>query len=235
MTNYEFVCTSPGRPNIFYEVRPRTIIDDDMKDVVESLKRFKNCAPRVIVYCRTLDMCANLYAHFHYWLGDSSYYPPGSEKISDNRFFGMYHANTPEHNKEVILNSLTRPDGNVHLVFATVAMGMGINLRDVNTILHYGAPQSIEDYFQESGRGGRSGQAARSTIYWKPSDCPIRKNLVNTRDHEVAAVRHYLENSTSCRRKWLLEYFDPSFSKKVHVAACCDICEKCKQSTELKL
>ena len=160
-------------------MRPRTIIDDDMKDVVESLKRFKNCAPRVIVYCRTLDMCANLYAHFHYELGDSSYYLPGSEKISDNRLFGMYHANTPEHNK-VILNSLTRLDGNVRLVFATVAMGMGINLRDVNTILHYGAPQSIGDYFEESGRGGRSGQAARSTIYWKPSDCPLRKNLVNT-------------------------------------------------------
>ena len=96
-----------------------------MKDVVESLKRFKNCAPRVIMYCRMLDVCANLYARFHYELGDSSYYPPGSEKISDNRLFGMYHANTPEHNKEVILNSLTRPDGNVHLVFATVAMGMG--------------------------------------------------------------------------------------------------------------
>jgi len=35
-----------------------------------------------------------------------------------------------------------------------VALGMGINLRDVNTIIHYGAPHSIEDYFQESGRGG---------------------------------------------------------------------------------
>ena len=65
----------------------------------------------------------------------------------------MFHANTPQHNKEVILSNLTRPDGVVRVVFATVALGMGINLRDVNTIIHYGAPQSIEDYFQESGRG----------------------------------------------------------------------------------
>ena len=48
------------------------------------------------------------------------------------------------------------------MVFATVALGMGINLRDVDTIIHYGGPQSIDDYFQESGRGGRSGQSAVS-------------------------------------------------------------------------
>ena len=66
MTDYDFISTSPDRPNIFYEVHTRTIIEDDMKDVVESLKTFKKCATRVIVYCRTLDMCANLYAHFHF-------------------------------------------------------------------------------------------------------------------------------------------------------------------------
>jgi Lhr-like helicase len=55
----------------------------------------------------------------------------------------MFHANTPQHNKEVILRSLTQPDGVVRVVFATVALGMGINLRDVNTIIHYGGAQSI--------------------------------------------------------------------------------------------
>ena len=78
-------------------------------------------------------------------------YPPGTEQISDNRLFGMYHANTPDHNKKVIHASLQDAHGTVRVVFATVALGMGVNLVGVNTIWHYGAPTCIEDYFQESG------------------------------------------------------------------------------------
>ena len=200
MTDCETVTTSPDCPNIYYEVRVCTDMETDLNDVVASLKEMKNMAPCVIVYCRTLDICADLYAHFHFELGDGSYYPPGAETVSDNRLFGMFHANTPQHNKDVILSNLTKADGVVRVVFATVALGMGINLRDVNTVIHYGAPQSIEDYFQESGRGGRSGDPARSIVYWKPIDCRVKKKLASTQDHEVAAVRHYLENHTSCRR-----------------------------------
>lgn len=40
----------------------------------------------------------------------------------------------------------------VKVVFATVALGMGVNLVGMNRVVHYGAPLSIEDYFQESGR-----------------------------------------------------------------------------------
>ena len=225
MVDCEFISTSPDRPNIYYEVRPHTEIETDLKTVICSLKERKNRAPRVVIYCRTLDICADLYAHFHYELGDDSYYPPGSHKISDNRLFGMFHANTPQYNKEVILESLTQPDGIVRAVFATVALGMGINLRDVNTIIHYGGTQSIDDYFQESGRGGRSGQSARSIVYWKPIDCKVRKEPSSTRDHEVAAVRQYLENETVCRRQWLLHYFDSSCTSDVKdPKACCDVC-----------
>ena len=63
------------------------------------------------------------------------------------------------------VKSLEVPEGVVRVVFATVALGMGINLQDVNTILHYGAPLCIEDYFQESGRGGRSGETSLFTIF----------------------------------------------------------------------
>ena len=114
----------------------------------------------------------------------------------------MYHANTPQHNKDVILKGLLVPDGVVHVVFATVALGMGV---DVNSIIHYGA---LEDYFQESGRGGRSGGDAVSTIFWKLVDCPVKKQPTTIRDHKLITVRRYLENVTLCRRKWLLEYFD---------------------------
>ena len=132
MSDCMFVSASPNRPNIFYEVHTRSDIATDMEPVVTSLKELKNLAPRVLVYCRTLDMCADLYAHFHYELNDLSYYPPGAERTSDNRLFGMYHASTPQHNKDVILSSLSKPDGVVKVIFATVALGMGINIYEMS-------------------------------------------------------------------------------------------------------
>lgn len=225
MVNCAFVSTSPDRTNIFYEVYPRLDFEEDLKYVLHSLKCDKSRAPRVVIYCRSLDMCASLYAHFHYELGDESYFPTGAPQICSNRLFGMFHSNTPEHNKDTFLKSLSKPDGKVRVIFATVALGMGINLCDVNTIIHYGGMHTIDDYFQESGRGGRSGERARSIVYWKPVDCPKRKELSSTRDHEVDAVRRYLENDVSCRRKWLLQYFDSSCDvSTTDPKYCCDIC-----------
>ena len=76
----------------------------------------------------------------------------------------MFHAQTPQHNKDVILSSMQKEDGIVRVVFATVALGMGVNFVGLNRVIHYGAPSSIEDYFQECGRAGRSGDPAKSTI-----------------------------------------------------------------------
>ena len=56
----------------------------------------------------------------------------------------------------------------VRVVFTSV--GMGIDLHGVDTIIHYGAPSSIEDYFQASGRRGQSGDSAYSIVYWTPKD-----------------------------------------------------------------
>ena len=52
------------------------------------------------------------------------------------------------------MHNLAVPDEVVRVVFATVALGMGVNFKDVNLVVHYGAPQSLDDYFQESGRDG---------------------------------------------------------------------------------
>ena len=67
-------------------------------------------------------------------------------------------------------------------------------MKNISGVIHYGAPRSVEDDFQESGRGGRSGGEALSTIYWKPADCRVNKNAVTLRDHEITLVRRYLEN-----------------------------------------
>ena len=157
------VTTSLDRPNIYYKVKVRSDIGSDFLPLVNTLREKAVHSLRVLVYCQSLDTCADLYAHYHCELGDHSYYPPGSPHVSDNRLFGMFHASTPQYNKDVILKSLCVPDGVVRVVFATVALGMGIDLQDINNV-HCDAPSSLEDYFQESGRGGRSGAEATSTI-----------------------------------------------------------------------
>ena len=85
---------------------------------------------------------------------------------------------------------------------------MGVNLQNVNKFIYYGAPQSLDDFFQESGQGGRSGDATKSIVYWSPRDCPLfkKENILNAR--ELDDVRMYLEITTVCRQKWLLNYFD---------------------------
>lgn len=110
--------------------------------------------------------------------------------------------------KDFVVESLCDSGGVVRVVIATVALGMGVDLKDINTIIHYGAPKNVDNYFQESGRGGCHGQQAKSVIFWKPSDIPRRKS----KDREAEYMRQYLENVTSCRRAWLLDYFEESLS-----------------------
>ena len=75
-------------------------------------------------------ICANLFSRFSYEMGKSQYYyPPSAPEVSENRLFGMFHASTP---KDVIMQGC---HGTVKVVFANVAMGMGIDLHGVHTII----------------------------------------------------------------------------------------------------
>ena len=71
-------------------------------------------------------------------MGKSQYYPPSAPELSENRLFGMFHASTPQHSKDVIMGSVQDYNGTVSVVFASV-----IDLHGVDTIIHYGAPSSI--------------------------------------------------------------------------------------------
>ena len=208
------VSVCPNKKNIFYEVVSMCNIEDDFAPVVKDLAETNIRAERVLVYCRSLDMCSYLYAHFLYALGEKSCYLSGAEHLSDNQLFGMYHSCTDEHNKQVIVHSFSQPDGVVHVVFATMALGMGVDFRNVYRVVHYGAPRSLDDYLQESGRVGRDGQQAFSNqgIY-----C----------NRKVAAVRRYLENSGTCHRYVLLSYFNKTLAdnlERCDKMMCCDIC-----------
>ena len=113
-------------------------------------------------------------------------------------------------------------------MFATTALGMGVDFAGVHTVIHYGAPRSIDDYFQESGRAGRDGKLSTSTVYWLPADVPLKKDLSNRVNVDIVAVRHYLENNQECRRCQLLRYFDESLVwslERRQLSICCDVCK----------
>ena len=76
MKGCEYISASPNKPNIMYLVCERTSIEDDLAFLVEDLRENNTKAKRVIVYCRSLNMCSFLYAHFLYELKEKSYYPP---------------------------------------------------------------------------------------------------------------------------------------------------------------
>ena len=69
----------------------------------------------------------------------------------------MYHLTTEEKVKDEILNSVSDPGGWVRILFCTVAFGMGLNGKNITLVFHFGPSQGVDDYVQESGRGGRRG------------------------------------------------------------------------------
>ena len=83
-----------------------------------------NCE-RVLVYCKRIGHCADLFTLFHRELGARGYWPPESPRKVDTRLFAMYHSGSAEATKEFVLKSLLETDGVCRVVFATNALGMG--------------------------------------------------------------------------------------------------------------
>jgi ATP-dependent DNA helicase RecQ len=124
--------------------------------------------------------------------------------------------------------------GSLPVVCATNAFGMGIDRPDVDAVVHYAIPGSVEAYYQEIGRAGRDGRAATATLLWDPADVSTRRFLIDSprRDkpgHRTAALdpaevakRRELEHlklqrmidyaeTSSCLRATILRYFgDPA-------------------------
>ena len=89
-----------------------------------------------------------------------------------------YHAGLSNYDKDV--KQQAWKNGEIRVMVATNAFGMGIDKPDVRTVIHLDLPDSLEAYFQEAGRAGRDGKTAYAVlIYNKQDDTKLRKRIID--------------------------------------------------------
>ncbi|XP_022794673.1 uncharacterized protein LOC111333389 isoform X2 [Stylophora pistillata] len=196
--DFELIYVSPYRANIYLtKLIVSTKIWKTFAWLIERLRDQKNALERTIIYCKSIKDCGQLFQLFKSELGDESYFPPGCEKESTNLLFGMFHHNTLAKQKERILNSLYEKDGVCRVVFATNALGMGVNFPNVRTVINYGPPREVEEFVQQIGRAGRDGQPALAVLLYNGH------HLKKCED----AILSYCDNTKTCLRKQIASEF----------------------------
>ena len=219
MTNTKHVKQPPDKKNITYLVKKVDELEETFQWLIDQLTRTWQI-PKTIIYCRFLKDCGEIYTLFDEVKGGSSNCDTSIPVVA------MYHSKTPDNIKELVLSSLLEVDGKCHVVIATSALGMGVNIPDVRSIIHYAPPppppSNVEEYIQEVGRGGRDGKRCDATLYFKPI------HLSHCDDH----MRKYVKNPEQvCRRVMLMTYFKEKINSPDLKRECCDVCQKSCQCT----
>ena len=103
-------------------------------------------------------------------MGSAQYVPLNAEALREKRLFAQYHAPQTTAMKDQVLKELSSSTSKVRVVFATVAMGIGVDILSIRHVIHVGLPRTIREYFQETGRAGRDGQVSTAVLYYKSRD-----------------------------------------------------------------
>ena len=109
-----------------------------------------------------------------------------------------------------------KENSRVRVLFATSALGLGVNVTHVEHVVHITPPSNIESYVQETGRAGRTGVPSKATLNYNNSD--IAKNKKHVQD----PMKEYCKSQTTCLPKLILEYLRfPGVTQE----RCCCVCD----------